>query len=127
MGSLDSSIRRKLQGVRRNAGLEGMPEKHHHSTQRTEVLVCGVEQVARDSWPTYPKCGADMRNGNRAERNGLSAANHHPTVKPIALMRYLVRLITPPGGTVLDPFAGSGSTLCAATLEGFSRSRYRAI
>jgi len=45
--------------------------------------------------------------------------NSHPTVKPIALMRYLVRLITPLGGTVLDPFTGSGSTGCAAVLEGF--------
>jgi site-specific DNA-methyltransferase (adenine-specific) len=41
-------------------------------------------------------------------------------VKPIALMRYLVRLVTPPNGTVLDPFAGSGTTLVAAILEGFS-------
>jgi site-specific DNA-methyltransferase (adenine-specific) len=45
-------------------------------------------------------------------------ANHHPTVKPIALMRYLVRLVTPKGGTVLDPFMGSGSTGCAAMCEG---------
>jgi len=44
--------------------------------------------------------------------------NTHPTVKPIALMRYLVRLITPIGGTVLDPFAGSGTTLIAAGQEG---------
>ena len=43
----------------------------------------------------------------------------HPTVKPLALMRWLVRLVTPPGGTVLDPFAGSGTTLEAAALEGF--------
>jgi DNA modification methylase len=42
----------------------------------------------------------------------------HPTQKPIALMRWLVRLVTPPGGTVLDPFIGSGSTGCAAALEG---------
>jgi site-specific DNA-methyltransferase (adenine-specific) len=47
-------------------------------------------------------------------------ANHHPTVKPIALMRWLVRLVTPPNGVVLDPFTGSGSTGCAAVLEGFS-------
>lgn len=46
--------------------------------------------------------------------------NHHPTVKPTALMRHLVRLVTPPGGTVLDPFAGSGTTLVAALAEGFS-------
>jgi site-specific DNA-methyltransferase (adenine-specific) len=45
--------------------------------------------------------------------------NHHPTVKPTALMRYLCRLVTPPGGVVLDPFAGSGSTGKAAILEGF--------
>jgi DNA modification methylase len=46
--------------------------------------------------------------------------NVHPTVKPISLMRWLVRLVTPPGGTVLDPFAGSGTTLVAAQLEGFN-------
>lgn len=45
--------------------------------------------------------------------------NFHPTVKPIALMRYLIKLITPPGGVVLDPFLGSGTTACAAVLEGF--------
>ena len=43
----------------------------------------------------------------------------HPTVKPLALMRYLVKLITPPGGTVLEPFAGSGTTLEACVVEGF--------
>ena len=46
-------------------------------------------------------------------------ANHHPTVKPVELMRWLVRLVTPPGGTVLDPFLGSGTTAVAAILEGF--------
>lgn len=51
-------------------------------------------------------------------RKTLTAANHHPTVKPTDLMRYLCRLITPPGGTVLDPFCGSGSTGKAAMLEG---------
>jgi len=45
--------------------------------------------------------------------------NIHPTVKPIDLMRYLIRLVTPPGGTVLDPFLGSGTTALAANLEGF--------
>jgi site-specific DNA-methyltransferase (adenine-specific) len=46
-------------------------------------------------------------------------ANHHPTVKPTDLMRYLCRLVTPPGGVVLDPFTGSGSTGKGAILEGF--------
>ena len=47
-------------------------------------------------------------------------ANNHPTVKPISLMRYLCKLITPPTGTVLDPFMGSGSTGIACKLEGFN-------
>lgn len=47
-------------------------------------------------------------------KNPGNVGNNHPTVKPIELMRYLIRLITPPGGTVLDPFTGSGSTGCAA-------------
>ncbi len=46
--------------------------------------------------------------------------NNHPTVKPVSLMQWLVRLVTPPGGTVLDPFAGSGSTLIAADAEQFN-------
>lgn len=59
---------------------------------------------------------------SKSERHlGLAEGqvNHHPTVKPLALMRYLVRLVTPPGGVVLDPFTGSGTTGMAALLEGF--------
>jgi len=48
-----------------------------------------------------------------------AVGNNHPTVKPIELMKYLIKLITPPGGTVLDPFNGSGSTGCAAVELGF--------
>ena len=44
----------------------------------------------------------------------------HPTVKPLSIMRWMLRLVTPPGGTVLDPFAGSGTTIEAALIEGFS-------
>jgi site-specific DNA-methyltransferase (adenine-specific) len=47
------------------------------------------------------------------------AGSKHPTVKPIALMRYLIRHVTPPGGVILDPFAGSGTTGVAALDEGF--------
>lgn len=80
----------------RNAGLEGMSERAAGSL--------------------------NMRTDSHSHANGMNtkpAANHHPTVKPIALMRWLVRLVTPPGGIVLDPFNGSGSTGIAATLEGF--------
>ncbi len=55
-----------------------------------------------------PRAGAGRNGGSR---------NVHPTVKPIALMRYLVKLITPPGGTVLDPFTGSGTTGMACRYE----------
>lgn len=54
----------------------------------------------------------------RAERDLGGVRNTHPTVKPIALMRWLVRLVTPSGGLVLDPFSGSGSTIVAALREG---------
>jgi site-specific DNA-methyltransferase (adenine-specific) len=57
---------------------------------------------------------------NPRNRSNNPRANHHPTVKPTELMRYLVRMITPPNGTVLDPFMGSGSTGKAAVLERFS-------
>ena len=56
---------------------------------------------------------------SKSERNAGTDSNNHPTVKPLALMRYLVKLVTPLGGTVLDPFLGSGSTAVAAILEGF--------
>ncbi|MBM4311427.1 MAG: site-specific DNA-methyltransferase [Deltaproteobacteria bacterium] len=51
--------------------------------------------------------------------NWKPTTNTHSTVKPVALMRYLVRLVTPPDGTVLDPFMGSGSTGKACVVEGF--------
>jgi site-specific DNA-methyltransferase (adenine-specific) len=80
-----------------------------------------------------PKATTDEREeglagaGLRKKRNGVLSglkksakprANHHPTVKPIELMRHLVRLVTPADGVVLDPFTGSGSTGCAAVVEG---------
>lgn len=57
---------------------------------------------------------------NPRNRSNTPKLNHHPTVKPTDLMRYLCRLVTPPNGTILDPFTGSGSTGKAATLEGFN-------
>lgn len=78
---------------------------------------------------TLPQQSAgEMTGGRRAGSRGLhnpragagrtsGAFNAHPTVKPIALMRYLVRLVVPAGGIVLDPFVGSGSTAIAALLE----------
>ena len=56
----------------------------------------------------------------RDQNEGLDMQNFHPTVKPTTLMRYLIKLVTPTGGTVLDPFTGSGSTGKAALLDGFN-------
>jgi len=81
----------------RNEGCEGMEQK----------------------MPTAPNGAENAVSANRGSRSG-PRENHHPTVKPTDLMRYLCRLVTPPGGTVLDPFTGSGSTGKAAVLEGFS-------
>jgi site-specific DNA-methyltransferase (adenine-specific) len=70
------------------------------------------------------KFSPTMNNGIGGKEHDPDTAtkklNHHPTVKPTELMRYLCRLITPPNGTVLDPFTGSGSTGKAAVLEGFN-------
>ena len=80
----------------RNAGLEGFPE-------------------------ALPVAANGSPNAVGVTRGSLSKprANHHPTVKPVAVMRWLVRLVTPPGGLVLDPFCGSGTTGVAAVREGF--------
>lgn len=91
----------------------------------------GWEETCRDkesSWAgECPECGCRMMLNGKPTCNhgkvkwvqGLPRRNHHPTVKPNALMRYLCRLVTPPGGVVLDPFCGSGSTGKAAVMEGF--------
>jgi site-specific DNA-methyltransferase (adenine-specific) len=79
----------------RNEGLDGFAEKRPDERTKTGM-------------------------GTFDEKGVAKQANHHPTVKPTDLMRYLCRLITPPNGTVLDPFTGSGSTGKAAVLEGFS-------
>jgi site-specific DNA-methyltransferase (adenine-specific) len=69
--------------------------------------------------PKYPIYTEDAMQPKRDVRPPEFRANHHPTVKPTALMRYLCRLVTPPNGVILDPFMGSGSTGKAAMLEGF--------
>lgn len=69
-----------------------------------------VDRDADSAGMNSPRAGAGRTSGAR---------NDHPTVKPTALMQWLVRLVTPPGGTVLDPFTGSGSTGKACALEGF--------
>lgn len=86
----------------RNAGLQGLPEKQKVFKGTSDTPASKAEGSVEDKFSTAP------------------SQNFHPTVKPVALMRYLVRMVTPPEGTVLDPFTGSGTTLVAAVLEGFN-------
>jgi len=79
----------------------------------------GIEEKQRDLSRNAQQPSMNGGEGNPYNRGVKPVFNHHPTVKPIALMRYLVRLVTPPNGIVLDPFCGSGSTGVAAVLEGF--------
>jgi site-specific DNA-methyltransferase (adenine-specific) len=93
----------------RNEGLEGFEGKEIGAKGNGLARKCAT-------------CSASVIDGcacpNRTFVNP-SRANHHPTVKPTTLMQYLVRLVTPPNGTVLDPFMGSGSTGKACAYEGF--------
>ncbi len=81
----------------RNAGLEGFEERKQDLSRKE----------------------GNPGGDNPRNRGVNKRANHHPTVKPIKLMQYLVRLITPKGGTVLDPYMGSGTTGIACKKEGF--------
>lgn len=89
----------------------GEPTYYHGKAAKADrVFVCRICDARAVA--AHPGCGCVDENGARSMRS-------HPTVKPIALMRWLVRLVTPKGGTVLDPFAGSGTTGAAARAEGF--------
>lgn len=104
----------KADGGERNYGLDVFPAKAGRPL--------GISQWEGQTNGSGKRMGADA-----------PMRNHHPTVKPVSLMRWLCRLVTPPGGTVLDPFTGSGTTGVAAVLEGFAfigierEAEYRAI
>ena len=82
-----------------------------------ECGLCGERWVALNG---LPKCQHGREHIVYVAQANRKRANVHPTVKPTELMRHLVRLVTPQGGTVLDPFLGSGTTALAAEMEGFA-------
>ena len=84
----------------RNEGLDGLNEKGKVYNGKNDTSAGNAPGSVEDKFTTKPQ------------------ANHHPTVKPTALMQYLIKMVCPAGGTVLDPFAGSGSTGKAAIREG---------
>jgi DNA modification methylase len=86
--------------------------KERHLGHETPPAMFGGVQGCYDENGERYAVGLDSRTD-------LNKGNNHPTVKPIELMKYLIKLITPPGGIVLDPFNGSGSTGCAAVELGY--------
>jgi DNA modification methylase len=92
----------KASRAERERGTDGLPARS------------GAEAVDRDEGTAGL---ASPRTG--AGRSADAVRNFHPTVKPVRLMRWLCRLVTPPGGLIAEPFAGSGTTLVAGALEGF--------
>ena len=110
MGSVDGTLRNET----------GQEDGHNPNVGRWPANVVMDEEAGEmlgDTSRFFYKAKT-----SKAERNaGLPEGeiNKHPTVKPVELMRWLCRLVTPPGGIVLDPFTGSGSTGIAAVLEGF--------
>lgn len=93
----------KASRAERERGCDGLPARSGADAVHREEGSAGTQS---------PRAGAGRKRDE--------VRNHHPTVKPIRLMRWLCRLVTPPGGLVVDPFAGSGSTGVAAVLEGFA-------
>jgi hypothetical protein len=88
----------------RNRGLNGF------ETKQTKGGGGGIGDYLEDVNSASGKYGSEK----------APSRNHHPTIKPVKLMQYLVRLITPPNGLVLDPFCGSGTTGIACKLENFN-------
>ena len=86
----------KPSGGERNLGTEDLPSQRGHE-------ITGRAEGSAGS--TNPRAG---------RRSAQPAGNTHATVKPVKIMRWLIRLVTPPGGTVLEPFGGSGTTGVAA-------------
>jgi len=116
----------KVSKAERNMGLDGFEEKESISQQ---VVNAGGTGAIGNTNPSCQEC-----KGSRFDRGkgvckcdepvwnipkNNTTKNIHPTVKPVALMSYLCRLVTPPNGIVCDPFMGSGSTGISAQLEGF--------
>lgn len=112
----------------RDEGLDDMPDRKGLGQEVSEAgctsaignhnptcIICGCRKYGQ---PVKSCCVCESPEWRAPQNNTVK--NNHPTVKATGLMRWLCRLITPPGGVVLDPFTGSGSTGKAAVLEGFN-------
>lgn len=112
--------------MNRITGGAAMGDRHQQNASVARFFYC-TKTSARDRHDGLAMPGTRFKRGatlrqmhNAAEAQQVGAGNTHVSVKPTALMRYLCRLVTPHGGTVLDPTMGSGSTPRAALMEGFA-------
>jgi hypothetical protein len=111
-------------GVRRTGKRTGRTQDNGYGMGEQDAVTMGYDDAGTPArfFGRFPQ---GLHNAKRFHYSSKAGAadrdgSKHPTVKPQGLMRYLVKMITPPGGTVLDCFAGSGSTGVAALAEGFS-------
>ena len=122
-GIRTSGLMRTGQQRKKSLGLGGYHDHRPDETTRTDTyadtgpvsrffVACPFDESDYSRFAYFSKAS----RSERTERGVVK--NDHPTVKPLSLMRWLVRLVTPPGGLVLDPFVGSGTTLLAAREEG---------
>jgi site-specific DNA-methyltransferase (adenine-specific) len=122
----------KKKGMFANSDFNKVGTEHNDEGTAARFFYCpkankkernaGCENIAKKSRSTANKMmgqSGKMKTGSGNDRT-TEFHNNHPTVKPLELMKYLCRLVTPKKGTVLDPFMGSGTTGIAAKLEGFS-------
>ena len=98
-----------------NSGMKADGAKFADADPKGRYPANVMHDGLQKEWARYFYCP----KVSKSERNNSTIKNTHPTVKPIKLMRYLCRLVTPKGGVVLDPFMGSGSTGIATKQENF--------
>ena len=98
-----------------NSGMKAEGTEFADADPRGRFPANVMHEGLDESWAKYFYCPKT----SKSERHNSAIKNTHPTVKPVELMKYLCRLVTPKDGTVLDPFMGSGSTGMAAKDEGF--------
>lgn len=116
-GTLNVSVSSTHEGGRwpSNVVFTHAPDCGDHCTEGCPVSTLDTQSSNTSRFFPVFRYQAKAPRSERPRVNGIA----HPTVKPLALMRWLIRLVTPPDGIVLDPFAGSGTTLQAARDEGF--------
>jgi DNA modification methylase len=107
-----SNVIGEIEGYQKYFYCPKVSRRERHTGHEMPAPMFGKQTGAFDNNGKRYAVGLDARTG--------PVGNNHPTVKPIELMKYLIKLVTPPGGTVLDPFNGSGSTGCAAVELGMT-------